>query len=196
MHPVLLLGALGIGAYFLSKKTSTAQMPLNLGLPNPNPPSSPGSPPGGLNIKSFPAGSYIVSTQTDPLNLRSDPSTNNPPIGELQKGSIVVTDGSVNNGFTGVLDENGSQVGFAAIMYLTSSDTTVSVKGMPMVASNVALQTQQCLNKIGCRPSIPLTGYWDNATMQCLADFQVQHGLQPTGQADPYTRQILQHYCS
>jgi uncharacterized protein YraI len=204
MHPVLLLAAAAGGLYLLiKKKPVTSSLAQSPGFKPTATPTAlgPGSPPKGADWEAnlFPAGPYVITTQTDPLNLRQGPSTNTPVLGLLDKGTIVHTDGVVQNGFTGILDGNGIHIGWAALMYLTAADATVTsgfVGNQPMVMNNVALQTQHCLNQIGCRPPVALSGYWDNSTRQCLADFQQQHGLPPTGEADYDTRQILQQYCA
>ena len=96
MHPVLLLAAAAGGLYLLIKRkppvtSSLAQSP---GFkPNAVNPAAlgPGSPPKGADWEAnlFPAGYYVVTTQTDPLNLRQGPSTNTPVVALLQKGSKI-----------------------------------------------------------------------------------------------------------
>lgn len=205
MHPLLLIAAaLGIGGYLWSK--SKSQLP-NLPAPvsTPSGGSAYNPTPAQLLASNYPAGQYVVTTQTDPLNLRAGTDTNSAIIGSLAKGSTVSTDGTDVNGFTGIVDGSGNHLGFAATAYLTAvssgvvqapQETTSGMVTLTGVAVNLAQQTQCCLNQLGCQPPLAMTGYWDNNTKMALANFQQMHGIPATGVLDPYSRQILQGYCS
>lgn len=78
---------------------------------------------GAPNASDLPAGTYIVTTQTDPLNIRSQPSTQASIVGTIPKGAAVKVTG-VNQNFFAAVDYQG-KLGWAAAAYLSPESSIV-----------------------------------------------------------------------
>lgn len=120
--PWLLLGAAGLGAYFLFGSSASADEGAPLAPAGPGP--SPGTPPSpqGTPAAGWKPGRYQVTTQdTGPIGdlmLRDQPSTNGNIVERLPHGSYVMASNVTNNGFAAVMAPS-QKTGWASMMYLT-----------------------------------------------------------------------------
>lgn len=82
----------------------------------------------------LPPGTYVVATQSDPLNLRSSPSTAGANIiGSIPKGAKVKASGMNQNYFAQV--EYNGQIGWAASAYLVLESSIVQSQSGELVLS-------------------------------------------------------------
>lgn len=129
---ILAGGVAGVGAFlvwsFWSKKANADVLPPV----QPSTPSAPLQPlPSPYPVISSGASAYVVTTQTDPLNVRQGPGVSYPILGSLAKGSTVSSTGGVSKNpvdgmsWTQVMNPQGAVIGWATLTYLTAGGQPV-----------------------------------------------------------------------
>ena len=83
-------------------------------------------------------GEYVVTLSSGYLNLRSAPSTNAAPVGQLQNGAHVTASGANQNNFAQVKDGQGN-VGWASTHYLVPVGQSVQTAGGDLVLTGADL---------------------------------------------------------
>lgn len=133
------LAVLGVAAYFgyqwyeknhgaLPGTTSYTPTSTPLGTPAPTPSAPSASPaiiPANYTTGATQTGSLAFTvTTTDTgdagrLTVRAGPDVSTAQVGYLEHGSTVASNGVVQNGFTQVVDNNGTTLGWCSLSYLT-----------------------------------------------------------------------------
>ena len=86
------------------------------------------------------ATNYLVTTATDPLNVRQGPGTSYPVVGNFDHGSAVVASGVLTTDPSGmtwaqVLDSSGNVIGWASTTYLSAASSGANVSYTPADSS-------------------------------------------------------------